>query len=133
MKRPFGVWIIGLLSVIGAVIQILAGISALGVKGLGFVNELAAEETSIGGDAKTIGIVLLVISVLYLIFALSFLGLRRWAYVALFTVQGLAVAAVIARFVLDGWHWSTLVGLIVPVLIILYLLMPKVKAAFFNK
>jgi hypothetical protein len=133
VKRPFGVFVIGVLALVGAAVQILVGLSELGVKGLGFVNKVVAEGTPIGTDTKTLGIVLLVIGGLYLIFAFSFLGLRRWAYTAMFIVQVLAVAAVVYRFVIDGWHWSSLLGAIVPVLIVLYLLMPKVRGAFFSK
>jgi hypothetical protein len=125
--------VIGILALLGAAVQILAGLSEVGVKGLDFMNKVLDQGTALGTDAKTLGIVLLVVGALYLIFALSFLGLRRWAYVAMFIVQVLAVAAVVARFVMDGWHWASLVAVIIPALIVLYLLMPKVRTAFFKK
>jgi hypothetical protein len=133
MKRPFGVFIIGILALLGALFNILAGLGAVGVEGLDFFAKVLEEGKVLGADTKTVGIVLIVIGVLYLIFALSFLRLHGWAYVALFIVQVLGIAAAVARFVMDGWHWSALVTAVIPVLIVLYLLMPKVRTAFFKK
>ncbi len=57
MKRPLGVWIIGILVLIGAIFRILGGITALGVSGLAMTGSLGEETVGIGGEALGIGIV----------------------------------------------------------------------------
>lgn len=45
-------------------------------------------------------------------------------------IQLLTIAALIVQFVLDGFHWASLTGIIIPVLVTLYLSRPKIRHAF---
>lgn len=121
---------IGILAIIGAVLRILAALTALGVSGLAMTGTLGEEVGGLGGQSLAIGIVMLIIGVLYLIFAISFIGLRAWAWAAMMFIQLLAIAAVIVQFVLDGFHGATLVGIIIPLIIVIYLTRPGVRKAF---
>lgn len=56
--------------------------------------------------------------------------MRPWAWAAMLVIQLLTIAALIAQFVLDGFHWASLTGIIIPVLITLYLSRPKIRHAF---
>jgi len=130
VKRLVGVWIIGVIAFVGAVIEILAGLSALGVGALD-VGGVMGIGSDIGG-AKAIwaGVIMLVIGALYLIFAVSFLGRRRWAWTALLTVSVLAIIGVIVQFVFDQFYWSSIAGILLPLAVIVYLIRPQVRRAF---
>lgn len=130
MKRPLGVWIIGILVLIGAIFRILGGITALGVTGLSMAGKLGEESGSLGGDALAIGIVTLIVGVLLLIFALAFLGLRPWAWTATMIFEMITIVIVIVQFIFDGWNWATLVGLIIPLIIVFYMTRPRIREAF---
>jgi hypothetical protein len=130
VKRPLGVWIIGIIGVIAAVINILGGITALGVGGLSMAGSLGETSGSITGKALGVGIALLIVGILYLIFALSFLGLRHWAWSAMMIIQWLTIIVAIFNFVFGGWNWSALTSIILPLIIVFYLTRPRIRQAF---
>jgi hypothetical protein len=130
VKRPLGVWIIGILALIGAIFRILGGITALGVSGLAMAGKLGEEGSSVGGEALGIGIVTLVIGVLVLIFAIAFLGLRGWAWIAMMIFELITIVVVVVQFIYDGFNWASLVGIIIPAIIVFYLTRPRVRDAF---
>jgi hypothetical protein len=130
VKRPIGVWIIGIIGVIAAVINILGGITALGVGGLSMAGSLGDISGSITGKALGVGIALLIVGILYLIFALSFLGLRHWAWSAMMIIQWLTIIVAIFNFVFGGWNWSALTSIILPLIIVFYLTRPRIRQAF---
>ena len=129
-KRPVGVWIIGVLALIGAVIELLAGFSALGVGGLKVGGILGIDPDVEGARAIGAGVIMLVIGALYVFFALSFLNLRRWAWTALVVISAIAIVGVILQFVFDRFYWSSIGGILVPLIIIVYLIRPGVRQRF---
>jgi hypothetical protein len=130
VRRPLGVWIIGILVLIGAIFRILGGITALGVSGLSMAGKLGSEAEGVGGQALGVGIVTLVVGVLLLIFALAFLGLRPWAWTATMIFELITIVVVIVQFIFDGWNWATLVGIIIPLIIVYYMTRPRIREAF---
>ncbi len=42
----------------------------------------------------------------------------------------LAIVIVVVQFFFDGFHWASLVGLIIPLIIVLYLTRPRIRQAF---
>lgn len=130
MKKPIGVWIIGVIALIGAVIEILAGLSALGVGALDVGGIMGIGSDVGGARAVGAGVIMLVIGGLYLIFALSFLGRRRWAWTALLAFSVLAIVGVILQFVFDQFYWSSIAGILLPLIVIVYLTRPGVRKAF---
>jgi hypothetical protein len=130
VKRPIGVWIIGILALVGAILMILGAITALGVSGLAMIGTLDDVADGIGGQALVVGIVYLVVGVLVLFFALSFLGLRPWAWTALMIIELLQIVGVILGFIFGGFHWNSLVSIIIPVIIVIYLTRPRIRQAF---
>lgn len=129
-KRPIGVWIIGVLAIIGALVELLAGFSALGVGSLGVSGVIGIGSDIGGARAIGAGVIMLVIAALYLFFALSFLGLRHWAWTALIVISVLAVIGVALQFVFDQFYWSSIAGILLPLIVIVYLTRPGVKKAF---
>jgi len=131
MKRPIGVWIIGILALIVAILRILGGFTALGVGGLALTGTLGEEVGgSLGAEALGVGIASLIIGFLVLIFALAFLGLRHWSWAALMIIQLLTIVVVVVQFIFDGFHWSSLTTIIIPVIIVFYLTRPRIRQAF---
>ncbi len=132
MKRPIGVWIIGILALIGAILRILGGFTALGVGGLAMTGKLGQEAGSLGAEALGVGIATLIIGFLVLIFALAFLGLQPWSWAAMMIIQLLTIVVVVVQFIFDGFHWSSLTTIIIPVIIVFYLTRPRIRQAFGN-
>jgi hypothetical protein len=130
MARPLGVWIIGVLALIGAVIEFLAGLTALGVGGLPVTGILGINPDVAGGRAVVAGVVLIAIAFVYLVFAVSFLGRRRWAWTALFAVSVVTVVAVVLQMIFDGFYWSSLITIILPLVVVYYLTRPRVRQSF---
>ncbi len=130
MKRPIGVWIIGILALINAIFTILGAITALGVTGLAMMGKLGTEGEGLGGEALIVGISSLIIGVILLVFALSFLRLRPWAWTALMIVELFVIVVAVVQFIFAGFHWSSLVTIIIPVIIVFYLTRPRIRQAF---
>jgi hypothetical protein len=130
MKRPIGVWIIGILALIGAILRILGSLTALGLGSLGMAGKLGETGSDLGGQALAVGIVGLIVGVVILFFALSFLGLRPWAWTALMIMELITIVVAIVQFVFDGFHGATLATVIVPLIIVIYLTRPGVRGAF---
>ena len=130
MKRPLGVWIIGILAIINGILSILAGITALGVGGLAMMGKIGEDTGNLGAEALGVGIVTLIVGIIVFIFALAFLGLRPWAWTALMIFEVLTIVIVIIQFIFGGFHWNSLVTLIIPLIIVLYMTRPGVRGAF---
>ncbi len=92
---------------------------------------LGEEAGSLGAEALGVGIASLISRViLVLIFALAFLGLQPWAWAALMIIQLLTIVVVVVQFIFDGFHWSSLTTIIIPVIIVFYLTRPRIRQAF---
>lgn len=130
MVRPLGVWIIGILALIAGIVELLAGLTALGVGGLGIIGVLGIDPEIAGGRAVAAGVVMIIVAFLYLVFALSFLGLRRWAWTALLVVSIVTIVAVVLQMVFDGFYWSSLASIILPLIVVFYLTRRGVRQAF---
>lgn len=130
MKRPTGVWIIGIVAFLSGLLELLAGLTALGVGGLSLIGVLGIDPDVAGGRAVAAGVITIIIAFLYLLFAVSFLGLRRWAWVALLIVSIVSIAAVALQVVFDGFYWSSIAAIVLPLIVIFYLTRPRVRRAF---
>jgi hypothetical protein len=128
MKRPVGVVIIGILGIIGAVLGILASLTLMGLGSLG----AAAGAGGVGAAAVIIGVIYLVIAVLLLIFAISFLGLKPWAWWGMVVLLAINIVWAIIQMAVFDFSSSSLIGIIIDALIIVYLYSKNVKAAFFG-
>lgn len=124
---------IGIIAFIGGILRILAGLTALGIGGPALTGTLGQESGVTGGEALGIGVFNLIVGIVILLFALSFLALKRWSWTAMMIIQWVTVIAVVLQFVFDGFNWASLVGIIVPVILIIYLGSKGVRAAFFGQ
>ena len=120
-ERPLGVTIIGVLLLIYGLFMIVGGIS---VGALG------------GGDALSLAIegISLVMGVIYLVAAFGFF--KGWGWVWLVTMVVVIVGMIwsVASWALDGLDMgrlgSLLIGLLIPIIIVLYMNSSGVKAFF---
>jgi hypothetical protein len=128
MKRPVGVIILGILGIIGAVIDILAALTIMGVGSLGTIAGAGA----IGAAAVIFGVFYLIIGVLLLVFAISFLGLKSWAWWGMVFIMVINIVWGVVAMAVNGFETSSLIGIIINVLIVVYLYSKNVKEAFFG-
>lgn len=111
-QRPLGITILAILAAVAGVLGLLGSLTLMGF-GLGIF-----------------GIVLLLLSVLYLVFAFGAWTLKPWAW-----ALGVGIAVVSAVWAV---FWltqgadavSTLINLVISGVILYYLFQPDVKAAF---
>lgn len=118
-ERPLGVTILAILAAIGGVLGLLGSLALLGFF------------SAAGGLVLILGLVTLVLSVLYLVFAYGAWTLQPWAWTL---GVGLTVASII--FTVIGLTQGTqelvsaLISLVISGVILYYLYQPDVKAAF---
>jgi uncharacterized membrane protein (DUF2068 family) len=115
-KRPFGVTVIAILLIIGAVIGIVGGLMAVGVIG-----------TATG---VAVGVATLILSALQFIVALGLWSLQKWAWTLTVIVVILRIAGEVWALVAGGQLAASIASLVVNVIILLYLYSRKVRSAF---
>jgi hypothetical protein len=122
MKRPFGVTVIAILALLG------------GLFGLCWPILVFMGSSLFGGILGTVGtfagIFLIIGPILQLIFAFGAFGLKRWAWYLGLIASGITVLGVIINLFSGGGFFSAIWGSTISVIIFIYLLTPKVKAAF---
>lgn len=128
MKRPVGVTIIGVLGIIGGVLGIIGSLTVIGVGGLA----TAAGAGVVGAGAMAVGVIYLIFSILQLIFAIAFLSLKTWAWWGMLVLLAVSIVLAIIGMGVNGFASSSLIGIIIDVLLIVYLYRKDVKAAFFG-
>ena len=134
--RPLGVSIIAIILIIQAIFELLIGILAIvAIFAIGHVITTHGHTTTgsvvdvLGG---TLGGISLVIGILTLIFALGLWMLKRWAFWLTVIIEAISLV----RHLLGFFHpnsstASIVIGLIIPVVILLYFLVDRnVREAF---
>lgn len=135
-RRPLGVTILAVLLTIQGIVEIIIGIIALlAISTIGHIVT-AHGHTTIGTVVDVFGGVLggisIVVGVLTLIFAWGMWALKRWAYWLTIIIEGISLV----RHLLEFAHphpavASIVIGLIIPVVILVYFLAdPNVHRAF---
>ena len=125
MQRPTGITIIAVLSAIGGVLGLLAGIALL------TVGAATGVTAGLGGFVAIGGLVVIAYSVLSLILAYGFWTLLSWAWPLGVGVEVLGVVQAILQFMNDSRQVVSLViSVAIAAVILWYLFQPHVKAAF---
>ena len=119
-ERPLGVTILAVLAAISGVVGLLASLRVIGIGG-----------SVLAGGGVIFGLITLILSILYLVFAYGAWTLKAWAWTL---GVGLTVAS-IALTVIQLVQRSTdllgaLISLVISGVILYYLFQPDVKAAF---
>ena len=122
MKRPFGVTVIAIFALIG------------GLLGLCLPSLTLMGSTLFSGILGSVGVAasifLFVGPILQLVFAFGAFKLSSWAWVLGLISTGITVLGVVVSLFNGASFWSAIWGSIVPVIIFIYLLTPKVRQAF---
>jgi|SRR5579884_2533483 len=136
MKRPIGVVVLAVLQLIGAAIFLVAAADLLFGNQIGLSREtLQSAGLPTGHDMQvTMGVFALVLGVVQLLIAWGLFNLKGWAW-------GFAALAAGANFVVGAVNAASGVPLgndqrasmVISLLILLYLLLPGVRAAFFGR
>jgi len=124
-RRPTGVTILGILSILAGLGGIIVGAGVLALSGL-------AASAYPGGAtvAAVIGAILLIIGILELVYGIGFFGGKGWAWTLAMIGSVLNIVFGIVSIVFGSV--GSVFGLIVSILILYYLTRPHVKA-FFGK
>jgi hypothetical protein len=122
MKRPFGITVI-------AIFALLSGLFGLCWPTLIFTGS-AFLGPIFGTLGVLAGIFLIIGPLLQLIFAFGAFKLSSWAWVLGLISTGITVFGVVINLFDGASFWSAIWGSLVPVIIFIYLLTPKVRQAF---
>ncbi|HET7581385.1 MAG TPA: DUF2127 domain-containing protein [Candidatus Limnocylindria bacterium] len=126
MQRPTGITVLAILSFIGGVLAIFAGLALVGLSGA-----IAAAAGGGGGLATILGLLLLVFGVLELILGYGFWTLKPWAWSMGVALQAAGIVLDVIQFINNGSQLvSVIISIAISAAIIWYLFQPHVKAAF---
>jgi uncharacterized membrane protein (DUF2068 family) len=130
MRRPTGVTILGVLTILAGIWGILWGLAVTGFGGLSWLTGAVFSQylQSWGGAAFWAGLLTMAVGVLQLITAGGLFGLKSWAWLLAAIGAGLTILSPILG-ILNGSFWS-LFGLIIPGIILFYLMSADVRRAF---
>ncbi|MCG7841364.1 MAG: hypothetical protein MIO87_05550 [Methanomassiliicoccales archaeon] len=121
MNRPLGVTIIGILLFILGLFWILGGTAVVTLTGLETL-ELA------------VGTVSVLVGLLYIVLAFGFFKGWGWIWILTMVVQILGILWSVAQWVIDGADMGQvlglLIGMIIPIIIVLYMNSRDVKLFF---
>jgi hypothetical protein len=125
MQRPTGVTIIAVLSAIGGVLGLLAGIALLAA------GPAVSSATGLGGLVGPAAWIVLAYSVLSLALAYGFWMLKSWAWPLGVGVEVLGIIQAVLQYTNDTRQlFSLIISLALAGFILWYLYRPHVKAAF---
>jgi hypothetical protein len=125
--RPTGITILAILSAIGGVLTILAGIAAIGLGGLGAA---ATGEASFFGLGVVFGIIALALGIASLAFAFGAWTLQPWAWSLGVILQGANIIFAVVAVIGGSDITSQIIGVAIAGIILYYLMQPNIKAAF---
>jgi len=123
--RPTGITILAILSAIGGVLGIFAG---LGATILGSV--VASVTGGLGGLLAIIGLVSLVVGVAELVLAYGFWTLKPWAWMLGVGLQVVSIALAVLWVIGGTSITSEVISVAVAGVILYYLWQPSIKALF---
>jgi len=135
-KRPTGVTVLAILEILGGLASLVAGaglfVAAALVSSSNFAS-LYPQLSGIGSISTilyVLGAVVLIFGILALVLGVGFLGGKGWAWTLGIVVGVLNIIVSLVQTVIG--FYSSIVGIIFPLIIIYYLMRPHVKV-FFGK
>ncbi|MBI0584527.1 MAG: hypothetical protein ISF22_09920 [Methanomassiliicoccus sp.] len=141
-KRPLGVTILAILEILGGLLLLLAAFGMFAIAALTgtqeFIDALGPNVPQWLLDSGPVlfgvaGVVLLIMAVVAFLLAWGFLKGKRWAWILgiIFSVLNIASSVVTAVFSGSLASIATLgLSILIPVLILVYLLLPSTKTWF---
>lgn len=125
-SRPLGITILALLAILSGLFAVCAGLVAFGAFGVGVLGSLLGAGS--GGGALIGGIYGVVWGSVSILLGLGLWQMRSWARLGTIIVQ--AINLLYAVFALIGPSSVPWINVIISVIIIWYLMRPRVQVAF---
>ena len=126
--RPFGVALIAILVAIEAILQILGALGLFGISSLGF---FAAATVLPAAALFMFAIVILVVGLVELAVSCGLWAMEKWAWVVTLIVLWIDIIFDLLSGIIGSQSWSAvLISLILPVIVLIYLNMPKIREHF---
>jgi hypothetical protein len=129
MKRPTGVTILGVIAIIGGVLQILGWLGFFGMKTSLFPAMTGVLATTSTAMLTTIGVVSVLLGVVAIVVGFGALGLRSWAWTSGVTLFGIDLVFSVAIMLLGSIAAGTLVSALVSIVALAYLYTHDVRQA----
>jgi len=135
MKRPTGITIIAIVYIVLAVLSLLWSGLVFGLGGLGslFGGLFGADNVAaMGTSSAWSGFLGIVTALVQIVVAIGLLSLKKWAwFLALISVALTVVQGIVGIFGGGPFAWMCgILGLLIPVGILIYLLLPGIRKAF---
>ena len=125
--RPMGITILAVLSAIGGVLSILAGIALIGLGGVGAAS---TGQAALFGMGAIFGLLILASGIASLAFAYGAWTLQPWAWTLGVALQILSIALAVFAVIGGSDISSQIIGVAISAIILYYLMQPSIKAAF---
>jgi hypothetical protein len=125
--RPMGITILAVLSAIGGVLSILAGIALIGLGGVGAAS---TGQAALFGLGAIFGLLILASGIASLAFAYGAWTLQPWAWTLGVALQILSLALAVVAIIGGSDISSQIIGVAISAIILYYLMQPSIKAAF---
>ena len=135
MKRPTGITIIAILYMVLAILSLLWSGLVFGVGGLSslFGGLVGAESVAaFGVSSGWAGFLGIVTAVVQFVVAFGLLAMKKWAWILALIGVGLTVVQGVVSLFAGGPFGFMCggLGLIIPIIILIYLLRPTIRGAF---
>jgi hypothetical protein len=124
--RPTGLVVIALLNAIQGI-----WLFALGTMfaGLGFISLFTLDPKAVGGYSVLYGILIAAIGVVHLAVSYGLYAFRSWAWLGGVLISVASLLVSVGAYAFTG-EAPTLVSLIVPIIVIVYLVRPSIRTSF---
>jgi hypothetical protein len=129
MKRPTGVTILGVIAIIGGVLQILGWLGFFGMKTSLFPAMTGVLATASTATLISIGVVSMLMGVLAIVVGFGALGQRSWAWTSGITLFGIDLVYSVAIMLLGSVAAGTLVTALFSIVALAYLYTHDVRQA----
>ena len=125
--RPTGITILAVLSAIGGVLSIIAGIALAGLGGIGAAS---TGQAAVFGLGAIFGLLLLASGIASLAFAYGAWTLQPWAWMLGVVLQLISLVLAVLTILGGGDISGQIIGIAIAGIILYYLMQPSIKAAF---
>jgi len=125
--RPMGITILAVLSAIGGVLSILAGIALIGLGGVGAAS---TGQAALFGLGAIFGLLILASGIASLAFAYGAWTLQPWAWTLGVALQAISIGLAVLSVIGGSDIASQIIGVAISAIILYYLMQPSIKAAF---
>jgi len=130
MKRPLGITILAILSLVMGILGLLVALPLVGVTAIAIPGISSTLAGVAAGTLLTLGIVNLIVASLYMAFGIGALSLRPWAWTLGVVAFGIGVLSGLVQLFTVGATAGVVVSLLISAGLLAYMYTETVKVAF---